>query len=387
MQSSRLVVAFLASSAWSQSPPPRPTIDTQKDQRNTTGKSAPATTNDHQSDSISSSIDKLTAEIRSWKDERDSKTQESDPLSKWWLKWGNLVAASASAVAALVTAGLIAIQSIVMHKQRLAMDKQAELMDKTLSETGRAATATRDSVTQASDTAIRQLRAYVGAHQVGVMGIEDADAFGVGFVFINHGQTPASKFNLRGVVDLFPYPLPNDFVFPDPPDRPTQDGIIFPNESNPMMGWVWEREGQRLSIKDKLTLFSKNTIQEFYAHGTASYCDIFGVSRECRFCFYLNPSSVIRNQVGVEARPLLTEITTIRGCEVAQSSISDAWVQKPRLPIERKCIACLAVKPAGDFFSFRYTTANGKLSVRLDSTCKVCTALQRSTDEARTRKG
>jgi hypothetical protein len=69
----------------------------------------------------------------------------------------------------------------------------------------------------ANDSEKRQLRAYIGVHQVGYMGLEDNDPIGVGFNFINHGQTPAQNFNLIGIIDLLPYPLPQGYVLMDAP--------------------------------------------------------------------------------------------------------------------------------------------------------------------------
>jgi len=161
-----------------------------------------------------------------------------------------------------------------------------------------AAEAAQNAVNGASDTAIRELRAYIGIRQVGLMGLEDSTPFGVGFAFVNYGKTPASKFNLRGVVDVLPYPLPDDFVLPEPPSRPKQDGVIFPNESNPMVGWVWELETKRLNLKEKLAMLSRETTQEFYAHGFVDYSDVFEIPRHVEFCFALNPASVVRDQTG-----------------------------------------------------------------------------------------
>jgi len=210
--------------------------------------------------------------------------------------WRDAFAPSNWANWALVIVGGIA--GYFAWRTLRAIKRQADLMAQTLVETQKAADATRDSVTDASNTAIRQLRAYVGAHQIGVMGIDDDSAFGVGFAFVNHGQTPALNFNLRGAVHLLPYPLPEDFVIPSPPKKPQQDGVIFPDETNPMTGWVWESATQRLKPTEKLELFSRSTTREFYAHGVATYTDIFNIARTTEFCFVLNPSSVVRDERG-----------------------------------------------------------------------------------------
>jgi hypothetical protein len=148
----------------------------------------------------------------------------------------------------------------------------------------------------ANDSEKRQLRAYVGVHQVGFMGLEGSETIGVGFSFINHGQTPAQKFNLIGVIDLLPYPLPTGYVLPEPPERPKQDGVIFPNEILPMIGWVWERD--KIDSPTKQEIISPNPTREIYAHGVATYDDIFGAHWRTEFCFFLNPSSIVRNANG-----------------------------------------------------------------------------------------
>jgi hypothetical protein len=160
-----------------------------------------------------------------------------------------------------------------------------------------AAIAAKDAVDLSRDTTKRQLRAYVGVHQVGVMGIYEDGILGVGFAFVNYGQTPALRFNIRGQADLLPYPLPDSYVMPEPPERPRQDGVIFPHQNNPMTGWVWET-GTRLSAKDKMDLFSKTTERELYAHGIATYVDVFDEKRSTEFCFVINPHSVVRNPAG-----------------------------------------------------------------------------------------
>jgi hypothetical protein len=148
----------------------------------------------------------------------------------------------------------------------------------------------------ANDSEKRQLRAYVGVHQVGYMGLENSDPIGVGFSFINHGQTPAQKFNLIGVIDLLPYPLPTGYVLPEPPGRSKQDGVIFTNETQPMIGWTWERD--KIDATTKKEIISANPKHEIYAHGVATYDDIFGAHWRTEFCFFLNPSSFVRDANG-----------------------------------------------------------------------------------------
>jgi hypothetical protein len=226
-------------------------------------------------------------------------------LSNWILAVLGIV----GGIAAVVTLFFIKRQVDIMEQQ--AKDAQAsgveaarialataQAAQKSADAAEKSAIAAMDAINLSRDSSVRKLRAYIAAHQVGIMNIKEDEAFGVGFVFVNYGQTHALKFNFRGVVDLLPFPLPENFVLPEPPKRAVQDGVIFPKETNPMRGWVWERADNRLTVKEKLGLFSKDSKQEFYAHGTATYVDVFGIERSTTFCISIDPASVIRNQAG-----------------------------------------------------------------------------------------
>jgi hypothetical protein len=153
------------------------------------------------------------------------------------------------------------------------------------------------------DTRTRQLRAYIGAHQVGFMGLEDDKPIGVGFAFVNHGLTPAQKFNLSGIIDLLPYPLPDKYRLEPAPSRPQQDGVIFPDEkdattgkANPLTGWVWQRKP--ITREEKAALLKPNPTHTIYAHGVATYVDSFRKKRRTEFCFFMNPASIARDTSG-----------------------------------------------------------------------------------------
>lgn len=53
------------------------------------------------------------------------------------------------------------------------------------------------------------------------------------------------------------------------------------------------------------------------------------------------------------------------------ADVSLTWANT-RLKTERVCITCKETKPAGEFYLYRYTTQQGKNSVRLQSQCKRC---------------
>jgi hypothetical protein len=50
---------------------------------------------------------------------------------------------------------------------------------------------------------------------------------------------------------------------------------------------------------------------------------------------------------------------------------------KSRMKVEKGCITCQVVKPRAEFHLYRYTTNQGKPSLRMDSRCKACNSVRR----------
>lgn len=229
------------------------------------------------------------AETSNYKDKRD----HSNPLDGL-----SVVLTVVIAAAACVQAGAAVWQGFIYRKQSRLTVSGLRVATRAARASRDSADASRESIESSKEHGIRELRAYIGVHQSGIQGHQSGgDPIGVGFSFVNYGKTPASKFNMVGALDWLPYPLPEDFVLSDPDPRPRQDGIIFPKESNPMTGWVWERKNQ-LTLEAKQNLFRRDATKEIYAHGTVTYEDVFGQPRVTIFCYVLNPHSVVRNEVG-----------------------------------------------------------------------------------------
>ncbi len=190
------------------------------------------------------------------------------------------------------------LQTCAIVGQIVVYCRQTKIMNDALVASVKSAAASRDSVRIASDTAVRQLRAYVAVEQVGMMGLESQEPFGVGFAFVNYGSTHATNFRFRGVVSLLPFPLPKHFVLPKAPDRMEQESVIFPKQGNPLTGWVWEDPASPLTLEQKKRLLSPDATQEVYAHGVATYLDVFGQRRETEVCIALNPTSIVRDLRG-----------------------------------------------------------------------------------------
>lgn len=52
-------------------------------------------------------------------------------------------------------------------------------------------------------------------------------------------------------------------------------------------------------------------------------------------------------------------------------------IAKPRIKDKKTCIMCGTEKPASDYYAVRYTTKQGKSSVRLEPRCKECARARR----------
>ena len=67
-----------------------------------------------------------------------------------------------------------------------------------------------------------------------------------------------------------------------------------------MVGWAWERD--KIDISTKKEIISANAGRSIYAHGVATYTDIFGARWRTEFCFFLSPGSIIRDTNGDAVR-------------------------------------------------------------------------------------
>jgi hypothetical protein len=183
-----LFVCALASPQ-SQPPSPAPSKSTQHDKSKAVRKEAIASNDQSSASSISAAIDKLAAEIASWKKQAEGTRKENNTSSDWWLKGSTVI----SAVATLLIAIIAAIQACVIHKQRIAMDQQATYMHAGLVETRRAA----DAATESAKVA----KAALELSQRADISIEKIESSDRGFISTattltifarNHGKTRGS---------------------------------------------------------------------------------------------------------------------------------------------------------------------------------------------------
>lgn len=140
-----------------------------------------------------------------------------------------------------------------------------------------AARAAQASVATASDTAERQLRAYVSVTPATLQNFKTPWTVGYDCVVKNHGQTPASEINYVFGTGVFPNPLPPDFAFPAPDRAIIKNGALFPDKEY----FVWFRHNEDLAAQDIADV--ESDAKRLHVWGTARYRDAFGRMRTTEF--------------------------------------------------------------------------------------------------------
>jgi hypothetical protein len=87
--------------------------------------------------------------------------------------------------------------------------------------------ATRNLVEDAERATERQLRAYLSGKPVRIFSFSPSIVAEIESTITNHGQTPASRVRITGLVDILPYPLPPNHPFPILP-VPKSTSVIHP---------------------------------------------------------------------------------------------------------------------------------------------------------------
>ena len=191
----------------SQPPSPAPPSEAKKQQNKSSANSTPSNTKDYNADPVSSAIDKLTAEIRGWKEQNGGNAKKGQSFGDWWLRWGNLICVAISAFAAIVTMTLIAVQARVMHKQRLAMEQQTQHMRAALTETTKAADAAIKSADTAEKTLHISQRADILVREIYASNtyVDDGTMFTI--TLQNYGNTRATEVSPRFYMESLDYSL------------------------------------------------------------------------------------------------------------------------------------------------------------------------------------
>jgi hypothetical protein len=132
-----------------------------------------------------------------------------------------------------------------------------------------AARSAQQSVAVAQDTARRELRAYVSGRPNFIVSFSNAIPARAHYEISNGGSTPA--YNLRNAagIDVFPYPLPKDFKFPDV--EVVKDNSVTLFSASPLQGIISAR---RVFTDDEISRVLSGECR-LYVWGTIIYEDIF----------------------------------------------------------------------------------------------------------------
>jgi hypothetical protein len=160
--------------------------------------------------------------------------------------------------------------------------------------THRGANADEDSAVAANATLLameatgeRQLRAYVNGRPK-AFGLDgNRKRFTAIFSIRNSGTTPAYRLRNEGRVEIHPYPLPDNFTFPEPEMKNASVSIVHADEP----------AGAHQGFGHSADNLDQNLINEacagktkrFYLFGYIEYMDAFNKRRTTRLCYSIAP--------------------------------------------------------------------------------------------------
>lgn len=149
----------------------------------------------------------------------------------------------------------------------------------------------RRTVDHMEGAAETQLRAYVYQEIAGWRGITDGRPLGLCLALINQGQTPAKNAWNVGTIKILPFPLPDDYDFPLPAPQMVQRASVMPREANSPKGWITSGDPFSQQELDEITTVGAS--RRAWAYGVLTYEDVFGKEHHTRYCWSLDPASII----------------------------------------------------------------------------------------------
>ncbi len=151
-----------------------------------------------------------------------------------------------------------------------------------------AALSAQRAVDITEDTAKKELRAYISASPRDVYFFGVTTKSEMTWRIVNHGQTPANHVTQIGRVDIFPYPLPPDFVFP-----PITAQHANPFTLHPTMEMFCSGVADRSFTATEIAAITKpNGNQRLHLYGEIKYRDIYGEEHITRFCSHVGTKNL-----------------------------------------------------------------------------------------------
>ena len=172
--------------------------------------------------------------------------------------------------------------------------EQSADMKASIAEASRAATAMRDvadgvnasanaaneNLAVFKDASLRQMRAYLTVNLGGVVPQDKTTAyrFEVRMILENTGNTPAYKVRSATRIDIFPFPLPDDFVLPDVP-LANSSSILGPHQHLILTGGI----AREIYSDEDVNEIEFGIHKKLFVYGRVAYEDAFGVQRQTNF--------------------------------------------------------------------------------------------------------
>jgi hypothetical protein len=167
-------------------------------------------------------------------------------------------------------------------------------MKQSIAEASRAATAMRDvaesiaastkvaneNLAVFKDANLRQMRAYL---TVGLGGVVPQDKttnyhLEVRMILQNTGNTPAYNVKSATRIDIFPFPLPDDFVLPKV-SLGESSNILGPHQQLVLTGGV----AREIFSDEDMNEMQFGIHKQLFVYGTVAYDDAFGIQRMTNF--------------------------------------------------------------------------------------------------------
>jgi hypothetical protein len=215
--------------------------------------------------------------------------QEVIKLDRWLIFIGVV-----QAIIFILQLVVFGIQAWKLHQTVKAAAQQGSDMQRSIAEATRAADAMEkfaasaaigsraatESVATTKETMTRLLRAYlcVNFGKAWFQKPETNFKFEVRVQLINAGQTPGYKVSHRAHADILPFPLPQDFAFPLP-DIPTGSESTLGHGQPLILAAVVDRLYSEEEVAE-----IRSGLKRLYIFGTATYEDVYQVSRYTNFC-------------------------------------------------------------------------------------------------------
>jgi Tfp pilus assembly protein PilE len=191
---------------------------------------------------------------------------------------------------ALIAALQLIVYSYQAYKLRQtvkAAGEQSEAMDRHIVQATRSADAMERVATTIKDGNKAVTRAYLtvtvggkSAYQQRRLPEEGGDIrFEASVNLVNTGMTPARKVRIRKVADILPSPLPSDFSFPLPEDKPADaDGTVGAH-----LTYIISVVVDDLIPEDQVQTVKEAVDRALYVWGVVTYEDMFGDTHITKF--------------------------------------------------------------------------------------------------------